>query len=79
MLALVIIPVSTTEIPHQASAENKVLATAVATPKPVAVKPVAKKPVVKKKAPVKKKTVKKERLIAAPPLITVETAPHSGR
>lgn len=79
MLALVVIPVSTTEIPHQASAENKVLATTATTPKPAIVKPVAKKPVVKKKAPVKKKAVKKERLIAAPPLITVETAPHSGR
>ena len=75
MLVVVVIPVATTEIPHQASAENKVLATAVTTPKPVVAKPV-----VKKKAPAKKKVVKKkERLIAAPPLITVETAPHTGR
>lgn len=77
MFVLVVIPISATEIPHQAPTPEQVLATAATVaPKPTVVKPVVKKKVVaKKKAPAKKK----ERLITAPPLITVETAPHSGR
>ena len=84
-LLLTVVPLSTVEIPHDAYAQgsvlgSKTLAMASATVKPVAPKPaVAKKPVakkvVKKKAPVKKK----ERLITAPPLITVDTAPSSPK
>ena len=82
---LVVIPISTTEIPHEVSAKEAVLGTkatatlAVADTTTTAKKPtVAKKPVAKKKV-VKKKSKRKERLITAPPMITVETAPHSGK
>jgi len=89
VFVLTIVPIYKAEMPREAYAGEKVLgaqatllALAEEKPKQVVAKPtVAKKPVVKKKAPVKKKVVKKkkERLIAAPPMITVETAPHSGK
>lgn len=50
---------------------------AVVAKKLVAKKPVAKKAVTKK--PVAKKKVVKKRVIENPPLITLETAPHSPK
>lgn len=60
----------------------EVSAAATKSTKTVAKKPVAKKPAAKKavtKKPVAKKKVVKKRVIENPPLITIETAPHSPK
>jgi hypothetical protein len=56
----------------------EVSAAATKSAKTVAKKSVAKKAVAKKSV-AKKKVVKKKRVIENPPLITIETAPHSPK